>query len=635
MILSVTSSGDCIDPAWLQPGSVVLDVAVPADVKRTARPRTDVLVLSGGYARMPDPMPHTSAMVSFFQGIIPSCLAETTTLALEQRPECFTLGRELALERVQEIGALAEKHGFELAPLLSYGLAIEDSVLVEFRKVVGRRRRTSRLRPSAPAGQMNGVVSADTGTGASGLPPLSELACRAAMLHGRHLNPVLIALSGNSGLTKTFLRGSGALLHDQEGRSYLDFVSGFGSMNLGHNHPAVVEAVQSALIQQAPGFAQASVNPLAAALAEELVTLAPAGLELVFFTNSGAESVEAALKLARTVTARPGLLSCIGSFHGKTLGALSVTGNPRYQQPFGSLLPDCGAIPFGDLAALEQALRTYHYAAFIVEPIQGEGGMIVPPPGYLAQAQELCRATGSLLIVDEIQTGLGRTGTLFAIESEGVEPDVLTLAKSLGGGLVPIGAMLTRRDLWMKAYGSYQSFLLHTSTFGGGSLACAAGLATLRVLSSSDLIENARQRGEQLLQGLTALCQRSSKLHEVRGRGLMLGLEFTPPSPALKHHFQRTGGSNAAWALIPNYPELVASLPSVYIMSTLLQEHGIYTQVARSNPLVLRIQPPLIITQSQVDRFLEALEQTCSELDYFSQALNTILAKSIGEHEPI
>ncbi len=317
-----------------------------------------------------------------------------------------------------------------------------------------------------------------------------------------------MGLGRNNGFVKTFVRGLGNELWDADGKAYLDFVAGFGALNLGHNHPAVVRSVRAALDEQASGFTPAAINPLAAALAEQLVALAPPGLEMVFFANSGTEAVEAGLKLARATTQRPGLLSCERSFHGKSLGSLSVTGNGVYQRPFGPLLPECQTVPFGDVSALERSLHTRRFAAFIVEPIQGEGGMIVPPAGYLRAAQELCRATGTLLIVDEVQTGLGRTGTLFAVDEEGVEPDVLTLAKSLGGGLVPLGAMLCRRDLWMKAYGSAQTFALHTSTFGGGSLACAAGLATLRVLRDEDLCANARARGQQLQQGLQDLAGR-------------------------------------------------------------------------------------------------------------------------------
>ena len=282
---------------------------------------------------------------------------------------------------------------------------------------------------------------------------------------------------------------------------------------------------------------------------------------MVFFANSGTEAVEAGLKLARAATRRPGLLSCERSFHGKSLGSLSVTGNGIYQRPFGPLLPECQAVPFGDLPALERALHTRRFAAFIVEPIQGEGGMIVPPAGYLRAAQELCRSTGTLLIVDEVQTGLGRTGTLFAVDEEGVEPDVLTLAKSLGGGLVPLGAMLCRRDLWMKAYGSAQTFALHTSTFGGGSLACAAGLAALRVLRDEDLCATARARGQQLQQGLQELSGRCDLVRGVRGRGLMLGLEFHPMPDTMVAHFKGMDPSGATALLVPNLDDLIHSIP--------------------------------------------------------------------------
>ncbi|MGH7174329.1 MAG: aspartate aminotransferase family protein, partial [Gemmataceae bacterium] len=453
-----------------------------------------------------------------------------------------------------------------------------------------------------------------------------------AQLHERYINPVLVALGHKNGFVKTFVRGLGNELWDADGKKYLDFVAGFGSLNLGHNHPAVVRSVRAALDEQASGFTPSAINPLAAALAEQLVALAPSGLEMVFFANSGAEAVEASLKLARAATHRPGLLSCERSFHGKSLGALSVTGNGVYQRPFGPLLPECQAVSFGDLSALERALHTRRFAAFILEPIQGEGGMIVPPAGYLRAAQELCRAAGTLLIVDEVQTGLGRTGTLFAVDEEGVEPDVLTLAKSLSGGLVPLGAMLCRRDLWMKAYGSVQTFALHTSTFGGGSLACAAGLAALRVLRDENLCAKARARGQQLQQGLQDLSARCDLVRGVRGRGLMLGLEFHPMPDTMVAHFKGMDPSGATSLLVPNLDELIHSIPGLYAMQILLQAHGIYTQVTRSNPRVLRIQPPLTITPEQIGYFLEALESTCHELQFLNQTVDSIIRKSIGTH---
>ena len=257
----------------------------------------------------------------------------------------------------------------------------------------------------------------------------------------------------------------------------------------------------------------------------------------------------------------------------------------------------------------------------------------MPPPGYLLHAQKLCRAAGTLLILDEVQTGLGRTGTLFAADHEGLEPDILTLAKSLGGGLVPLAAMITRRDLWMKAYGSMQTFALHTTTFGGGSLACAAGLATLDVLLEENLCANAKARGEQLQRGLQDLCSRCALLSGVRGRGLMLGLEFHPTHAPVVAHFKGMDSSGTGPWLIPDLDDLIRSIPTTYAMQILLQVHGIYTQVTRSNPLVLRIQPPLTIREDQVDRFLEAMESTCQELYFLFETLESTICKSIGNHQ--
>jgi acetylornithine/succinyldiaminopimelate/putrescine aminotransferase len=571
--------------------------------------------------------------LGFYQGTVPCCLGETMVLALEDRAECYSLGRELDLNKIQEIGALAQGHGFDFTHLVSFGLPIEPGVLAGYRKAVRRR--------SAP--KVKNLVAVN-GNGTNGAPhpdrphapealDVRAMADRAARRFARHVNPVLLGVAGKGGLVKTFVRGQGMKLWDADGRSYLDFVGGFGAMNLGHNHPAVARAVAAALAQQAPGFAQSGVNPLAAALAEQLVEITPPGLEMVFFCNSGTEAVEAALKLARAASGRSDLLYCERSFHGKSLGSLSVTGNPALQRPFGPLLPGCESVPFGHLGALERALGTRRFAAFVVEPIQGEGGMNVPPEGYLRQAQRLCRATGTLLVVDEVQTGLGRTRALFAVDHEGVEPDVMALAKSLGGGLMPIGAMLTRRDLWMKAYGKVQSFALHSSTFGGGSLACAASLAALRALQEEGLVENAQARGRQLHAGLAALSRRCPLVKEVRGRGLLLGLEFNPLPRTIVKHFKGMDASGVAAFQMADLDGLIHSIPGLYVMQTLLQEHGIYTQVARSNPRVLRIQPPLTVTEEQVARFLDALEQTCSELAYLMDMADRVLTRSVGSHQ--
>jgi putrescine aminotransferase len=254
--------------------------------------------------------------------------------------------------------------------------------------------------------------------------------------------------------------------------------------------------------------------------------------------------------------------------------------------------------------------------------------MIVPPAGYLREAQRLCRRYGALLVVDEVQTGLGRTGTLFASDAAEVEPDIMTLAKSLGGGLVPIGAMLARRDLWMKAYGDIHSFAMHTSTFGGGSLACAAGLATLDVLQRDNVIQNAAARGRQIREGLERLCRRYEMLREVRGQGLLLGLDFAPASPTIIAHWKAADGRKSTSFMVPNLDAMLQSGPALYAMQFLLQMHNIYTQVTRSNPHVLRVQPPLIVSAEQVRRFLDALDQCCDQIDSSMRMFDGIVVKS-------
>jgi len=290
LVVSATSTGDCLDPSLLLPGSVVIDVGVPTDVKKTTATRDDVLLLSGGLARVPSTMPRDSMFLEFFQGVIPCCLGETMVLALEDRAECFSLGRELRLEGIEEIGALARKHGFDFTQLFSFGQQLEGSALARFRKAAARRGRVNVHEVAR-----NGTAKHDVPSVA---PSLQQLAGRAARLHERSVNPVLVGLGQKTGFIKTFVRGVGNELWDADGKVYLDFVSGFGSLNLGHNHPAVVGAIRAALEEQAPCFAPAAINPLAATLAEQLVALTPPGLEMVFFANSGTEAVEAGLKLA-------------------------------------------------------------------------------------------------------------------------------------------------------------------------------------------------------------------------------------------------------------------------------------------------------------------------------------------------
>ncbi|HSK91753.1 MAG TPA: aminotransferase class III-fold pyridoxal phosphate-dependent enzyme [Euzebyales bacterium] len=399
------------------------------------------------------------------------------------------------------------------------------------------------------------------------------------------INPVDAAEARVMGDTGGFVRAHGAVLTDERGDDYLDCLAGFGSVNLGHNHPELLAALDQ--VAQLPGFVQIWPSIVMPALAASLVRVAPGDLGKVFFCNSGSEAIEAAIKLARGGTRRTGLLSTTNAFHGKTMGALSVSGRAVYQEPFGPLLPGCERVPFGDLDALERALRTKAYGGFFVEPIQGEAGVILPPEGYLKAAEQLCRETGTLLVVDEVQTGMGRTGTLFACEAEGVAPDVLCLAKGLGGGLLPIGACLARTDVWNRLYGTRETSRLHTSTFGGGTRACAVALKTLEVLVRDRLPERAHRIGGRLIGRLAAIAERYRLIAEVRGRGLLIGIEFAAPKVAAG--FAREYAGSVAAAL-------------------LWREHRIVTINTLHNPNVMRIEPPLVITEEQADRVVDAME---------------------------
>lgn len=411
----------------------------------------------------------------------------------------------------------------------------------------------------------------------------------------RYVNPGLAGLLGLLDFDKRFVRAEGAYVWDTEGRRYVDFLGGYGALNLGHNPPEVIAAVEK--VRHAPNILQASLNALTSALAANLAEVTPGNLSRCFFGNSGTEAVEGALKLARIATGRSKIVYCHGSFHGKTMGSLSVTGREKYQKPFRPLVPDCQAIPFGDLDSLQAVLQAQDVAAFIVEPIQGEGGIIVPPEGYLAGARELCSRYGTLLVVDEVQTGLGRTGCLFAVQHEAVVPDVLCLAKSLGGGIMPTGVFITTPAIWDKAYGGMDRCLLHTSTFGGNTWAAAAGIAALQVTISQDLPGQARQKGEYLLAKLNSLAEKYPLIKEVRGRGLMIGIEFSQPT---RGFWEKITG-NVINKLSEEY---LGSL----VAGKLMNEHQIITAYTLNNPNVIRLEPPLIIDYAELDRLVEALE---------------------------
>jgi acetylornithine/succinyldiaminopimelate/putrescine aminotransferase len=319
----------------------------------------------------------------------------------------------------------------------------------------------------------------------------------------------------------------------------------------------------------------------------------------VYFGNSGTEAVEAALKLARYATGKPRIVYCAHAFHGLTAGSLSVNGAKDFRAGFGPLLPDT-AVPFGDVAALARELRRGDVAGLLIEPIQGKG-VAVSPEGYLAEAQDLLRQHKALLIADEVQTGIGRTGDFFAFQHDGVEPDIVAAAKALSGGYIPVGATLARDWIFQKVYSSMDRVLVHDSTFGSNAQAMAAGLATLHALETQDVVANARRTGEMLRSRLSELVPRYELLHEVRGRGLMIGIEFGRPS---------------SWKLRAPWTALQVARKGLFaqtVVHALFHRHQILTQVSGDHLEVIKLIPPLIITEVEVDRFVDAFVDVMDE----------------------
>jgi ornithine--oxo-acid transaminase len=424
----------------------------------------------------------------------------------------------------------------------------------------------------------------------------------AMALNQRYLNPQLGRVVQTLGFDRDWARGEGAHLIDRSGERYLDLLSGYGVFSLGRNHPYIKAQLQSLLEADTPSMPQLGISTLAGVLGEELIARTPASLEAVVLTSSGTESVEAAIKLARAATRRPRLVYCQRGFHGLTLGSLSVNGNEEFRERFGPLLPGCESVPFGDLDALARQLRRDDVAAFIVEPIQGKG-VYLAPDGYLQGAQELCRETGTLLIADEVQTGLGRTGKFLALEHWGIEPDLVTLSKALSGGYVPLGAVLASRRVFKATFDSMERSVVHGSTFGGGDLAAAAGLAALRVMDRDSLVDRAAQLGRLLMELTAPLPERFGIVRAVRGLGLMWAIELGPPSGR---------ASRAVWEAIERrQPGLFAQM----VIVPLFHRHRILTQVAGHHMNVVKILAPLIIEESELRRFVSALEDVLGDVE--------------------
>ncbi len=405
-----------------------------------------------------------------------------------------------------------------------------------------------------------------------------------------HVNPGFLAYrkSGARGTLDAAVEISdeGNVFTDVNGREYIDCLGGFGIFNVGHRHPKVMSAVRAQLERQAL-HSQDLLDPLRAMLAKTLALLTPGDLKYSFFSNSGTEAVEAALKLARAYDPqKPTIVVATKGFHGKSFGSLSASGKASFRLPFGAMLPGFKHVPFNDILALVDVMRSCRLTgedvgAVLLEPIQGEGGVNIPSDGYLPAVRKLCDEYGALLVLDEVQTGMGRTGEMFACEHWGVVPDILCLAKALGGGVMPIGATVAMEAVFSKLF---DNPFLHTTTFGGNPLACAAALATIDVLIEERLAERAAAMGAYMLRGLReAVRGHEDIVVDVRGKGLLIALEFADDA-------------------------------SGFAVSKYLFDHGVLVAGTLVNARTIRVEPPLTIEAAQADIVFAVLADALESL---------------------
>jgi ornithine--oxo-acid transaminase len=433
----------------------------------------------------------------------------------------------------------------------------------------------------------------------------------AMALNDRYLNPQLGRIVRTLGFDREWRHGEGAHLIDAEGNRYLDLICGYGTFAVGRNNPGVIAGLRELLEARSANLPQLGVSLLPGALAEALVARAPARIAAMIPANTGTEAVEAAMKLARAATGRARILYASHAFHGLTLGSLSLNGDEQFRAGFGPLLPGCDSVPFGDLETLRAELEAGDVAAFIVEPIQGKG-VNMPPEGYLVGAQQACRERGTLFVCDEVQTGIGRTGRFFALEHWGLDPDMITVAKALSGGFVPVGGVLVSAAVRDHVFNSMERGVRHGSTFGGNDMAAAAGLATIGVLEREGLVDRAARMGE-LLFGLTRpLVDRYEIVRDVRGLGLMWAIELGTPSSLRRR---------AVWSMVERAQ---AGLAAQLLVVPLFQRHRVFCQVAGHRMNVVKALPALVVEESEIYRFAAALEEVVADADRMGRAVGRL-----------
>lgn len=423
-------------------------------------------------------------------------------------------------------------------------------------------------------------------------------------LFGKRVNTQLVRVLRTIGFDKSYVRAEGAYLYDKDGHRYLDFLAGYGVFNIGRNHPRMKAALHTALDADLASMVQMDAPLLAGVLAEKLTKKAHDGINMVFFTNSGTEANEGALKFAKCATGRPRVIYLDHAFHGLTNGSLSCMGNDEFREGFAPLIQECVPIDFGDIVALETELKKGDVAAFLFEPIQGKG-VHVPPIGFLEKAEQLCKKYGTLTIADEVQTGLGRTGKWFAYEHFGLKPDIITCAKALSGGYIPVGAILYNDKIYNKVFSSMERCVVHSNTFGRNSLAMVAGITSLDILEDEGLIANSEKQGTAIRNGIKAMMDKYELLGKVRGKGLMIGIQFKrPDSTKLK----------IGWDMVH---KLNKSLFGQMIVVPLFADHRILTQVAGHGITTVKLLPPLMISDADVKYFLDAFEKVVADCHKF------------------
>jgi len=413
--------------------------------------------------------------------------------------------------------------------------------------------------------------------------------------YAARVNPQWVRLLELLEMNVRYERCTGAELLTSEGKRVVDFLSGYCVHNVGHNHPSVIAALKEELDRSGPAMLQSHVPEAAGELGARLCKLAGGKLSKVFFASSGSEGVETAIKFARAHTGRTGLLYTDGAFHGLTCGALSLMGNPFWREGFGPMLPGADQIPFEDARSLEVKLSTRQFAAFIVEPVQAEGGIRIPQAEYLQTAEQLCRKYGTLFVLDEVQTGMFRTGAFLAAHHYDLEPDIVVLAKALSGGLIPVSAVLMSDEVYKSVYNSLKRAIVHTSTYSENALAMRAGLATLEVLRRESLGRRAILMGNELRRRLRETLSGYEMVKDIRGIGLLSGIEFQAPSKiSLRVAFE---------AFQRIHPGLFGQM----VVMRMFRDEKMLTQICGNNFMVLKAAPPLIVEESQIDQFVGAM----------------------------